>query len=283
MSEEQQENHTLTVGSMLVNARQRLNLRPEDIAEKLKLGLRQVNALEQGHYEQLPGDLFVRGFVRSYAKLVGADEALLLQTLSYELKPVDAPAISAAGENIALQPRHIPLWVFVVGFVLFVALVAPILVYYGLNRDLPQLGKAAPATETKAASQPAVSLPASGLASAPIAVPLAVAPKPVVAASMTAAAPLVASSPAVSASAVQAKPGPLQLRFSGESWVEVYDGQHARVFYQLGKAGDVANVGGMPPFEVVIGNAAAVSVAYRGQPVDLAPFTRVNVARLKLQ
>lgn len=260
MSEQQAEALTLSVGNMLATARQRQGLSQEDVAQKLKLKVRQIEALELGHYEQLPGELFVRGFVRGYARLVGADETLLLQTLSFELKPAVAPAISAAGENIALQPRHIPLWLLVLGLVLVIALLAPVLVYYGLNRGLP------------VAEKPTASQPAQPVASAvAVAVP-----------AFTAAEAVVASASAA-ASTVQTRSGPLQLSFTGDSWVEVYDAQGKRVFYQLGKASEVAYVDGTPPLDVVIGNASSVKVTYLGKPVDLAPHTKISVARLKLQ
>lgn len=261
MSEQQEVAQTLSVGSMLAAARQRQGLSQEDVAQKLKLKLRQIEALEQGHYEQLPGELFVRGFVRGYARLVGADDALLLQTLNFELKPASAPAISAASENIALQPRHIPLWVLVLGLVLVIALLAPVLVYYGLNRGLP------------VADQPAAIQSAQPVASAVAAATPA----------FTTADAVVASASQAAASAVQTRSGPLQLSFIGDSWVEVYDAQGKRVFYQLGKASEVAYVDGTPPLDVVIGNASSVKVSYLGKPVDLAPHTKISVARLKLQ
>ena len=39
---------------------------------------------------------------------------------------------------------------------------------------------------------------------------------------------------------------------------------------------------GVPPLDLVIGNAGDVSVSYRGEPIDLVPYTRQNVARLTL-
>ena len=47
--------------------------------------------------------------------------------------------------------------------------------------------------------------------------------------------------------------------------------------------GQTLSVVGAPPFDVVIGNAPEVSLSFRGQAVDLGPYTRQNVARLTLQ
>ena len=42
-------------------------------------------------------------------------------------------------------------------------------------------------------------------------------------------------------------------------------------------------IAGSPPLDVVIGNAADVTLTWKGQRVDLAPYTRGNVARLTLE
>jgi cytoskeleton protein RodZ len=50
----------------------------------------------------------------------------------------------------------------------------------------------------------------------------------------------------------------------------------------MNRGGTTQSLAGTPPLDLVIGNAADVSVTYRGQPVDLNPYTRQNVARFTL-
>ena len=52
-------------GQRLAEARQTQNLTPADVARQLKLSVWQVEALEAGNYEQLPGPIYVRGFIRN--------------------------------------------------------------------------------------------------------------------------------------------------------------------------------------------------------------------------
>jgi cytoskeleton protein RodZ len=61
------------VGEQLRAARKARLLEVADVAQALKLGPRQVEALENGDWEGLPGATFVRGFVRNYARLVQID------------------------------------------------------------------------------------------------------------------------------------------------------------------------------------------------------------------
>ncbi|MEY4591224.1 MAG: hypothetical protein RIR18_119, partial [Pseudomonadota bacterium] len=74
----------------------------------------------------------------------------------------------------------------------------------------------------------------------------------------------------------------IKLNFSGSSWVEIKDKNGNVVFSQTGIAGSEKEINGQAPFSFHIGNAAVVKVQYKGQPVDLQPFTINNVGRLKL-
>ena len=64
--------HT-ALGGRLAEARKAQNLTTADVARQLKLSVWQVEALEAGGYQRLPGPIFVRGFIRNYARLVKLD------------------------------------------------------------------------------------------------------------------------------------------------------------------------------------------------------------------
>jgi cytoskeleton protein RodZ len=116
---------------------------------------------------------------------------------------------------------------------------------------------------------------ASEVNAAPLAAPVAPAeaasaPPPVLAASE---APVPASAPA----------GLLGLQASTESWVEVVDGQERTLLSRTLQPGESLALDGALPLRVKIGNAAGVRASFRGQPVDLGPATRDNVARFELK
>jgi cytoskeleton protein RodZ len=66
-----------STGMRLRAARESAGLSVEDVASKLKLSVRQVNAIEIEDWDALPERTFTRGFVRGYARLVGIDESTL--------------------------------------------------------------------------------------------------------------------------------------------------------------------------------------------------------------
>jgi len=77
--------------------------------------------------------------------------------------------------------------------------------------------------------------------------------------------------------------GELHFVFNIESWVEVRDAGNRILLSQLNPSGVEHHVEGRPPFSLVVGNARGVQLTYNGKPVDLAPHTRVEVARLTLE
>jgi cytoskeleton protein RodZ len=68
-----------------------------------------------------------------------------------------------------------------------------------------------------------------------------------------------------------------------EAWLEVKDGAGRMLVSSLNPAGSERTLRGRPPFDIVIGNAANVRLMYNDKPVDLKPYTKVEVARFTLK
>ena len=136
---------------------------------------------------------------------------------------------------------------------------------------------AAPATEPTA---PAVAPSAPAQTPAPV-VAAPATPAPNVPATPAPTAP-VAQAPSAEATAPVAGEGQVQLQFTGDCWAQVTDGRGKVIFSGLKHKGDSVSVSGKPPLAVRLGVARAAQVSYNGQPVDIAPFTSGETARLKL-
>ena len=70
---------SMAPGQILKRAREGKNLTVAAIATLMNLDLRTVEALERGNQNELPAPIFVRGYLRGYARLVGVDEATVLE------------------------------------------------------------------------------------------------------------------------------------------------------------------------------------------------------------
>lgn len=68
----------LSAGRQLAAAREAQGLTVEEVVRHTKLSTRQVLALEADAYDQLPGPVFVRGFIRNYARHLQLDPVPLL-------------------------------------------------------------------------------------------------------------------------------------------------------------------------------------------------------------
>ena len=61
-------------GEQLKRAREKRSISLDDISISTKISTRMLRALEEDHFDQLPGGIFNKGFVRAYARCVGLDE-----------------------------------------------------------------------------------------------------------------------------------------------------------------------------------------------------------------
>lgn len=66
------------IGDKLRSAREAKRLSIEDIEKATKIQSRYLTAIEQNDFEKLPGDFYVRAFIRQYAQVVGLDGKKLL-------------------------------------------------------------------------------------------------------------------------------------------------------------------------------------------------------------
>ena len=76
----------LTAGECLKRKREELNISLKDISEKLKVKIGYLENLEKGNYEELPPDVYVKGFVKSYAQFVGLDSEKMIGIYNREKK-----------------------------------------------------------------------------------------------------------------------------------------------------------------------------------------------------
>ena len=73
----------------------------------------------------------------------------------------------------------------------------------------------------------------------------------------------------------------LRISFSGESWVEVNDSQARMVYRDLRQAGDVLEITGHAPFNILLGDAPLTSLRFNGDEIDVSDDIRIdNSARL---
>jgi cytoskeleton protein RodZ len=258
---------------MLAQLRAERKLSIADVAQRLKYGARQIEALEAEEFDKLPGATFVRGMVRGYAKLLDTDPQPMLDELEQRYVPGEI--------DLDLRDKGIP---FVkhgrrgtrayLAFSVLVLIVAAGILYewragafpwarFASNTPPPQKEAKAPSAARPAAPPAESEVPAAPSIS-------------------------VAESPAAQAQQPSGGggrgggEGRIRLEFDSESWVEIKDRDGKTLMSQLNPAGSRRVVLGRPPLSLVIGNGAAVRLTYNDSPVDLKPYIEIEVARLTL-
>ncbi len=280
---------TVSTIAELVALRESLGMTINSAAAQLRIAPRQIEALEQGAWDKLPGLAFIKGVLRAYGKLMRVDLAPLIASLDAQVEKTEVrPAHRLEGklpETSALgfgEGGNGSKWAWAL---LLAAAIVALALFFGKDVDnwmpkKPPSEPAAPArTETVPVPVPPSPAPAS---SAPIQPPVT---------APASANPL----PAPAASGSEAMTGKatggaarFQLRFDEDAWVEVKDAGGQVVLSGIQKAGGLRPLEGKAPFSVVVGNATKVRIQRlladgQSQPVAMPAETPQGVARLTLQ
>jgi len=286
--------HESSPGGKLARAREAQNLSIIEVARHLKLTPAQVEALEADEFDRLPGRVFVRGFIKNYAKLVRLDPAPLLRQIESEIPQAAPVAEMRLEREVALPVERKSRWPVFAGIAFLI--VAALAVYeFGFNEDRPN-GTGESSTTTESAAVGPSAAPTSPAVPAPAATPAAPAtPTVASAAPISPTAPAAeierprnaaaADKPDMQGQSRPAAPGERQLhfRFSDDSWVEIRDRDNKVIFSKLNRAGGEERVSGTPPLRLVVGNAQKVQLTADARPIDLAPHIGVTVARVTIE
>jgi cytoskeleton protein RodZ len=258
-------------GEALARAREALGLSVADVAQQLKFAPRQIEALEQGRYGELPGGTFTRGMLRAYARLLKVDPEPLLARIAPSIAgPDNAAAVVAMRRPIPISDgaRRTNLLYAALSLAVL-AVAAAVVIEWQQERS-----RAAQLSFVSAARAPAQAPPAAP----PRRTEVASTVTPQIAPLEPRAEPV---PPAAGAPATGKRR--IEMRFERESWVEIRGRGGRTLFSQLNRAGSSQTVEGEPPFAVVVGNAPHVRLSYDDRPFDLAPHTRLEVARFTLE
>jgi cytoskeleton protein RodZ len=157
-------------GGALRAAREKQKLSVQDIASQLRLGVRQVEALEADRYDKLPEPSIVRGFIRNYAKLLKIDSSPILAAYSVlvpNTTPQSFAVKSNANASVIGENRANFSFKSFVGLLLTFALIVWFFYYYtqvikpNVASDLSNINAPAIESEAPAASNTEFALPAA--------------------------------------------------------------------------------------------------------------------------
>lgn len=278
----------MPVGLQLRHAREKSGISLASLAQTLKLGQKQLESLESGEWDKLPGPTFIRGFVRNYARIVQLDPDQLMQQLDRILvKPasnLDVPASRPVTVHYsAFAVSHKSRQVVALGTVLVVLAAA---IYFLLPNDLSSLRNSLQSVLDSLARKDVAAIeqaPAKTAEAVEPVFPPGVSAQQVMNPQVLAPAePTQIKSEVPTDSMAQTVPQ-VRLVADKESWVEIRNRDNRVIFSQRMPAGAEQTLSGDGPLSVVIGFSPGVRLYWHGQVVDLTPHARGDVARLVLE
>ncbi|MFA7299819.1 MAG: RodZ domain-containing protein [Sideroxydans sp.] len=282
----------LIIGNTLRAAREVLGLSSQEIADRIKFSVRQVDAMERGDIEHLPQGTFLRGFIRSYARVVNIDPApLLADTEMHSEHHFDVTDVQAGGVLLpVVGADHKNLYALLGALIIAIGLAWFLfsphndglrLISDSSNMVQPELtietvsdvattttdveiDKDSPSAATDVKKEPfgsqAADLPKAEIntetPSAKREIPLE-----------------------------QLMKRPIHIVYEADAWVEIRDVNDEVLISRVTQAGDEKWIGGArrAPYQVTIGRAGAIRLYYMGHEIDLSGFKPDSVARLVLE
>jgi len=299
----------LKPGALLKAAREQRGMSANEVAKALYITRHKVQALEADEYDKLNSHVFVKGYLRKYAPLVGLNGDELVAQYEQDVEAhADEEEFAVADTNIpkTLVPK------FVVPATLF-GIAAVVLIAFFISS-----GSDAPVTQVDSSAEIDHAIEQQGptLVSSPedpqpagrnietIAVettddessrenPLpevGTAEAKVVAANQSTVAVESSSEPTTMDNAVPvysatvpsdgANNAELKFEFSEDCWLEVRDSIDNLLYYDVAKAGDNIELQGEPPFSMTLGNAQAVTLYLGDQLINTQPRPGARTAKL---
>ncbi|MDK4529394.1 helix-turn-helix domain-containing protein [Kingella kingae] len=252
------------LGAKLRQHREKKGLSVGEVSERLKLPARQIDALENGEYVNLPEPVFVRGFLRSYGRFLDVEEETLNAALSH-ISPQDK--VQHAGQskfnlgNDATPKKSFPFWI--VGLLLAAGLGYGVYMWQAKSQQEHEKQEA----ETSVLSASSVAT-----ASVPSLNTSNVIVKPMTASDMQI---VTASSVVQSASApVAAIAGELVINARYRTMLTVTNAQGEVLINQIVPARSEHRFSNGAPFEVRLGYASGTTVTFNGESFNVEAAKR---------
>lgn len=259
-------------GTRLRQAREAAGLTLEDVGQRLRMPVQVVKSLEHEQWQKLGAPVFVRGQLRSYARLLGVDVSELLEQA--QVGPVVPPTLvshthTPRARRIAENLGRRALYVGITA-----VLAVPVWFATRGHFDGTALSPNTASLDVIPAAVPVTPAGPGSAAAAPAEVAAAPVIKPTATPYVASLAPVPRAAPAPAAN--------LDMQFSGDSWVDIGGPDGATVEKALIKSGESRSFTPGQVARVTLGNASAVQVQQNGAIVDLTPYQRANVARFQV-
>ncbi|MBC54571.1 MAG: hypothetical protein CMQ34_12130 [Gammaproteobacteria bacterium] len=263
-----------TPGSLLLAQRETLELSLQHVADELNLTMHYVRALESDSYDKLPGDVFAKGYIRSYARLLGLDPDQMLEIYREFTTHKLARKEEAIKRHARRRMDKNRPWIIFSG----VAFVVVAIVLWLLSTG--NEAETASADMTREAVSVTGNIEGGDIDAMPV---FDSAPTADLAPATDTGVGAVAEDGADLTSLSWPGDDRVQLVFSQDSLVEIEHRGGDETHREMHLTGEQLAVQGTAPFSIVMDNAPGVTLSFNGRQVDFSSTIKAdNSVRLNI-
>ena len=303
-------------GVLLTEARLKLGLEPQNVAEMLHLRVHQIHALEADDFDNLPEPTYVKGYLRAYCQLLSLDPDAIVKMYSDLIKPAEPESFEGIAPEKQTASNDNLVKMFSAGLVALVAALTITFWYSNKNDqtvdsvsvttssappvvepespvDVSEMQREGQAEKFPAqinvegASDTDNNVPSGSSGSiattaAPVVeqtTPITVSPVPVQSPEPVAGVNNQTSLLPESDNLARTR---LLIKVNEGSWIDLRDARDNKLIYETVPSGREIPLEGLAPFKVFLGNASGVQVFLEGKPFDFSSHQRGLTARFTL-
>lgn len=293
------------VGTLLKRQREAMGYTQRQVVERLRLRVNVIEQIDNNQLESGQVATFTRGYLRSYARLVGLDEKMVLDALDNagdaQHQEQEMQSFSRKTNTEKHNSR-----IMLITWAVFIIITGISSLWWWQNQQensLAQSVNQAAQIEDVANSEsepPALDdvvmqemnvveegTESSDTAAEETVEPVQVEPMPATD-STVADEPQaqveqpVREEPVLAETTSTTGETALSMSFRADCWVQVKDASGKTLISGIRKSGQDLNLSGQAPFNVILGAPEGVTMTFASEPVDLSRYTAGKVARFTL-
>ena len=297
-----------TLGKLLRSQREQQQLSIDDIANRIHLAYKIIAEIEADDYSNISSATYARGYLRSYAKCIGADanHIVSLYNADNEAPPPGILPEVKPPSQVSSSDKPVKAFTYLITLGLFLL----ILIWYqsnyivGVESNTNATEAAEPETVNNSNAEFDVVIHPEGWQS----------PKsdegendtdkmtqPILKTANNATTQLLITKQIESLDPTDELTGPeaidstesntaivtnsndaIRFVFNQDCWLEVYDANGERLFMNLAKQGEQIDITGTAPFDLIIGYSPGVAITFNDEPIDPEPYSNNGIARFQL-
>ncbi|EHU9458939.1 TPA: cytoskeleton protein RodZ [Vibrio vulnificus] len=294
------------VGTLLKRQRESMGYTQKQVAERLRLRVNVIEQIDDNQLESGQVATFTRGYLRSYARLVGLDEKIILDALDNtgdaQHQEQEMQSFSRKTNTEKHNSR-----IMLITWGIFIIITGISSLWWWQNQQENSLAQSVNQAAQLENAVIAENEPpmlddvvmqemsmAEGDAQPEIATEVEVEPAQVEATESTPVEEAVESdaqaqlTPPVAEESLPLEAPKangetaLTMSFRSDCWVQVKDASGKTLISGIRKSGQDLNLSGQAPFNVILGAPEGVTMTFASEPVDLSRYTAGKVARFTL-